>query len=419
MKIDDIYPGKLVNDLRIIEKVRRDKNGQLKLRESTNSRQIYYLTQAYYHENVHLKEKDMVLSGPFVVLNQQRDGYMVASVNPSIRYVDRLVELIYPEKGIELEVQAVPWAAYWKHIYNDNKDSGNRQLEISDSKKKDWLELKMPWAVLPVYSDPRMKCIEAPDSFYPNVLLSRVLTNVYSSTVYRSDTEISWPLMYSAKLIEDGLSDATQVRIYLHGFIDPLKLHYHLWKHVTDDPRIIKKEHLCSLERWNEYTGRVIPGTLKNVIFNKCTPPKRDYTCNNDCPEKRFTKVHRQIKTYHNEYLKQFVTFFEKNPTIDNRVKLFNSGKAQPGHFQKFGDLEFYEVVDCKSKPTPSVIRTFLDGYCYNWKVPGEEPIIHFYCRSFYIGPNDGKRFQAYSELKKPSGTSVKVGTFSDIKRVK
>ncbi|MEE4359659.1 MAG: hypothetical protein V2I97_24520 [Desulfococcaceae bacterium] len=266
---------------------------------------------------------------------------------------------------------------------------------------------------MPVRVSSYARHIQGSTTLFPDNLLSNKKTEHHQYAAYRSDIDIPWPLSYSGKL-KIAKNTIKNVKILLHGFIDPLQHHYKLWKHLTDDSRV--SNYPGSVKRWNAYTGMNVPETLQNIIYKKCTPPRSSGRCDK-CPENRFTDVNRKIRSYKRKYLEQAVTFLKKCPT--NKVKICNTHNHQ--NIRELCDLEFYEVAKYPENKTPSVIRLVLKGYCYNWNVKDEVPLIHLHFVTFYIGPDDGSRFPYYSNLKndKKNMNLIAVGKFSEIKEVK
>jgi len=410
MKTEDMYPGRLLYRLKI---VRGERSGDYELTDSSgeeNPNRKYHLESKYCSSNMEELEVGDIIDGPFVVLSVMKDGrYEVALDN----YSQKLYNLIYPN-GWNTVVYKTPWTEHWKKLFQ--KDFDQKSADLSKLVNNCCLELKMPWAVMPIRVSSFAKHIQGSTILFPDNLLSNKKKEYHQYAAYRSDADISWPLSYSGKLKIDK-NTIKNVKILLHGFIDPLQHHYKLWKHLTDDKRV--SNYPGSVKRWNAYTGMNVPATLQNIIFKECSPPSspKQRRCNDDCPENCFTDVNRKISSYKKKYMKQAVTFFEKCPT-NNIVYICNVHNNQ--YVKEFCDLRFYDSADCPGEETRSIIRLFLKGYCYNWNVRDEIPLIHLHFVTFYIGPDDEKPFPCYFNVKEyKNKTVLAVGNFSEIKEVK
>ncbi len=265
MNIEGIYPGQLIHNLRVVNQPR---SMNIELVSNEQPSQMYHLDYRYYNGNIEDLLVDDVLQGPFVVLDFRDNGYRVAQAG----YFDKLFSHIYPEPGgWDTPVTTIPWMVHWKKIFLPNFDPD--KLTFSSYPQKDALELKTPWAVIPLRVSSFLRFIDKKPVVYPDNLLSSEKIKNAQYAAYCSDEIVNWPLSYTATFHHrvQKVEINKAVRVCLHGFLDPLQNHYKLWKHITDDSRVVMNSD--ALNRWGTYTGVSIPPTLKNVIFNKCKPP--------------------------------------------------------------------------------------------------------------------------------------------------
>ncbi len=411
LKLDDFYPGRLLKNLRMIGK---NASGDVRLIGKEGSKETFLLKRNHCNKNIEKLKTGGSLKGPFVVLRLIKKGcYQVALNN----YDEELYRLIYSQ-GWDTVVDGgtIPWPKYWHTIFSPEFDVS--QLNLSRFINRQRVELRMPWAVLPLYVSSFMSQIQEPSVLFPGNLLSANKTRHFEFSAYRSNTDISWPLTYSASLCINQTT-VTPLRIYLHDFPDPLVCHYKIWKHLTDDPRV--SDHPGSLKRLNTYTGLEVPEHLKDTVFKNCPAPRQKPSsrCNPGCPDEHFSNVNQQLAGNWNQtYMQHAVTFFEKCPT--NKVKICMAHHHY-AHIRKFSKLEFFEVVPCQNNTQkPSVVKLILDGYCYNWDEPGEIPTVHLHFVTFFVGKDDRKPFSAYGHLQNNSQnpSPLLVGTFSDLQKV-
>ena len=415
MKKSDIYPGRLIRNL-VVSGVAR--SGAYKLvAEKDAPGYTFFLS----HENCDREFQPSIgdsVSGPVVVLakTEKKYGCKVALSN----FEDELFQEIYPD-GWNTVVDKTPWVDHWQSVFDDEFEKEN--LEISKGSRPDRWNAAMPWAILPVRGSAYMQHIQGAANLFPDNLFSNKKIEHNQYAVYRPQTKSKWPRQFTGRLtalFRNKRKKQQDVRIFLHGFIEPRQWHYKLWKHLTDDGRV--SDYSDTVQRWNEYTGDNVPETLHRIIFEKCHPPKdkngkKPRRCDIGCPTEQFKAVCRKIDTYNETYLQRAVTFFGKCPS--NLTKMIDVENCP--HTHEFIDVEFRESTYFSQSPQSTIVKLILRGYCFGWNSSSISPTIHLYLRTFFVGPEDerDKSFKAFALHKSGDTDILAMAQFSNIEEVR
>lgn len=115
-------------------------------------------------------------------------------------------------------------------------------------------------------------------------------------TVYKIDNNDKFPLIFSGNIIHD--SESKIATIYLHGFIDPYKWHFGVWKHYVSDREGFNS---CNLNTSDSSC---------NIINNNCLAGNQGVFNYGG-----FATVHNKVKKSCQDYFNKFITHFENNTT--------------------------------------------------------------------------------------------------------
>jgi len=390
MKKEDIYPGRLLYNLKVKDVTRE--GDYLLIRPSDDPEAIEFcIAYKYSDKKKMLKPGDMV-EGPVVVLEGTLLPYQAALKN----YSEALFKAVYT-KGWNTIVFNIPWMDLWKAAFDPDMVPEGPRLE-----KKEYWEIKLPWAIIPVQASKYLKYMKGRKYFFPEDLFSNKKKEHHQYAVYSPQTKKSlWPKRYRGHLRAKDYAGKLvnqKVRICLHPFLDPLRLHYKSWKHLTDDRRVSK--FASSLKRWNAFSGMNVPENLAGIVFNNCVPPplpknlaKQPWRCLDNCPKAQFEAVNRKMAYYNQEYLRHAVTFFQKCPT--NNISMYWNTNYQV--------VIFDNVLFHRKEPfhdgKDTHILLVLRGYCFNWHQRNtEEPVIHLHIITFYAGSEDDIQVSSSSQ---------------------
>jgi ribosomal protein S27AE len=185
------------------------------------------------------------------------------------------------------------------------------------------------------------------------------------------------------------------IKIFLHGFLDPKKCHFGIRKHVLgclgEPPEAKKANFDRTLGRaLSGITGQEAPkepdwwhsllddGVFTGVdcdVFKKCPSVKaKERNCRR-CKAGCFSAVHKSIRTLLACYVKKFVTFFEElktQPKGSVQMDVWIEDKSL-----KSGDRVRLQVVFSDLKMTNIWIKMALGGVFYEEDEAGGNAVFH------------------------------------------
>ncbi len=414
MTENTLYPGRLINNL-TVKGEREDAEGYILLwDDEKGDTHQFSIKKANCGGKGKLK-KDDLLPGPAVVLGKIENRADHAPLPceqgsaVALEKNENLYEVALNNYHENLrhefcsQLPDIPWKELLKTAYSPDLKSKSKIRNISGNK---W-EVRLPSAVMPLTGSPYLNCMKGKHFFFP-VDFMRTRRGVYRPQA----DDVQWPLRFICDFsINQRLGKMTKkVKILLHGTIDPLKLHFNLWKHLAEDKRVDSEPG--SRRYWNQWSGVPVPEDMVKCFTDKCVPyinaDSKKTRCDAACEKDNFSKVNKELLNFNNIYLSKAVTFFRNHTTLEggsNCFKIIKEGNDPDM-------VNFY--INCQEirKKENMFVRLHLRGHSFNWHEA--EPLIHLHILTFYLGPDKKKK-----QSERYSNNKTIYGKILNIKEVK
>jgi len=268
-----------------------------------------------------------------------------------------------------------------------------------------WIEVKGKYCVAIYKKSTFIKFLQGNEKFSP---ISFYHQEVYPCT-YKTEDFVDLPIKYQATL---ELDDRTKrsVKICLHGFTNPAKWHYDVWKHLVED----------SMTNSNYAKVWKVNPEEYHSFFEKCKKYKKnkyEHCDKNYClQENLFDQVHPNIKKLCETYLKRIVTFWESTATKDIKIISDNpfNPMLPPVHLEVICYANRNIIVSGRLVPSHRE-WLILRGWSYDY-ADNNEATFHLNIITFYFGP--------YGKTKKQRGIEkfddyyIAHGELRDVRRL-
>lgn len=328
-------PGRIIRNVRVLK--RNSRGWELQDQQNLNTR--FLLKSKYSGRKLKIGE----LIDSVVVIREDAKLIQVALKD----YLDDLLRHYYNSNDLsprlnEWSTWYERWSEYSDCAFIKKISLNSTSLEINIYK---FFELDMGDYRLPIPAPKVIDLIQSSPRFYPHIIYEKTSQIKAGYAVYKTDdSNLSFPLHYQGKLIGKTIPIEKNISICLHGFIDPYKWHYDVWRHVFNEDKT----------------------NFLSCIFNL------DNTCDiSHCIRKElFKDIHPKIKKECNKYLVDIVTFFESETT----KKML---KDIPSTF--YTKIEMRCNGQIKGKPFTQIFH----GVSHNWT--SEQPLIHIIPLTFYF----------------------------------
>jgi hypothetical protein len=312
--------------------------------QDQQNQNVRLLLQPKYSGRKILRKNEMIDS--LVVIKQDGNLVYVAVEN----YLDDLLQHYYHYHSNNLTPTLNEWSIWYERwqqeCSNCNFTTTKFSLNNTSLEKNiyKFFKLNANDYCLPIPAPKVIDSLQSSPRFYPHIIYEDDgLNNVRAGyAVYKTDGVNSFPLQYRGKLVGKSIPMEINLLICLHGFIDPYKWHFDVWKHV-----------------FNQETDR----------FPRCK--FRSNTCEiGFClGQNLFQNIHQNIKQECNQYFKNIVTCFESDTT---KKMLSDTTK------------EFYTriAIKCNGQIERKPFKQIFRGVSHNWT--DKEPLIHIMPLTFY-----------------------------------
>ncbi len=260
-------------------------------------------------------------------------------------YLRVLIDYFYDKNLNPLKDSWEYWLSLWDKECSYNSFESNFSLHpYLNHKGFEIFELRGSNYRLPVCGAGVINIIAGQPLFYPKIFSN---ASDRSFSVYKTEnSQMQFPLKFEGNLEISGKT----VVVYFHGFADPFKWHFVIWKHkvglnVTESAF---KEHGCKV------ANRAFNGNMCDI----------SYCLQNNL----YQKVHPKIKNDCVNLLENCVTLFNNSTTIN----ILRQGYADQSKGKRF------EIV-CRNI---NMEKSVLPGICYDWD--SSSPTLHINPKTIY-----------------------------------
>lgn len=237
--------------------------------------------------------------------------------------------------------------------------------------------------LLPLLAESLNDFLPAPGRYYPFPGDPFKTASVSNLSCYV--TQPPFPKNYSAEITLHKHNDLPRekkgVKLILHSFSGPSRLHSHLWGHVIGVTGCPKRTKAWPVEpdEWAGFFSGVQLPKDDELRGNKCGYQGDTcsfWRCNKN--KKQFQTVHALLAPGLQKYLDMAVAFFECATTKELYMWEING---------RLWEIEISiggSVIKNSKNPSAKGYYDFmgLQGYCFNWHAP--TPVIHCRIATYY-----------------------------------
>lgn len=287
-------------------------------------------------------------------------------------YESSLIQYFYSRQGriVEEAHKSDIWVPRWR-------ESAVDPLQVSCSPSKPTMTLPpspecRQWQfvgtskwLMPIATSQYLAVLMGSSVFCPSALQHFDFPYVLPAT-YTNELNENLPLNYQSRVLLPH--ESKRIRIYLHGFLQPLKWHHVIWRHM-----------LSGMEKvwWASWLGYPTPSDDEvSKIFQGCEE-KTAHICH-CCSQEQFRRVHAAIRDLANKQWGRLVTLWESTSTKKVFINQTTFGFAEVAIL--VSQIHPFQISGNQVYPV-----LIFQGWSYDWDDEGGQSILHINPSTFFL----------------------------------